>query len=109
MAEKRKKDAAKKEVGNPVLGWRESFLLEYLTAIVDAQTETSSEPEKFNEVLTAKLSSNGDLFTKIKAKPHIARRVIGDLPCGHKVVRNFIKEVLQTQPFPKRRKNVRGK
>ncbi|OGY42465.1 MAG: hypothetical protein A2Y67_00315 [Candidatus Buchananbacteria bacterium RBG_13_39_9] len=107
MAEKGKKDAAKKEVENPVLGWRESFLLEYLTAIFEAQSETSSEPGKFNEALAAKLGANGDLITKIKAKPHIARRVVGDLPCGHRVVREFIKEVLRTQPLLRRVKNVK--
>lgn len=91
-----------KEGGKERWTIRDSILLEYLAAIADAKAEEIKNQTVFSDSLKNLLLANADLRTKVAANPNMAQRVIGCLPCGQKVVREFIREILRNQPLPGR-------
>ena len=96
----KKRAKTKKENKKKLWTVRDSILLDYLVAVADAKAEESNDQAVFSDNLRKQLLTNADLRTKVAAHANMAKRVVGCLTCGQKVVREFIQEVLRNQPVP---------
>ena len=86
---------------------RDALTFGFLAAIAAAKGQEEGEDMVFSDRLKTALLADSDLRTLVRLYPHKAKQAISDLPCGQKVVKEFLFEVQSKGEKPKKKRPSR--